>query len=80
MTNISFYKTDAEGKGLSGAQFSLTNDTTHTTMLAASDSDGLVQFQQLVEGTYTLTETQAPNGYVTPTTSWKVKVTNVVVV
>lgn len=76
MTNISFYKTDAEGKGLSGAQFSLTNDTTHTTMLAASDSDGLVQFQQLVEGTYTLTETQAPNGYVTPTTSWKVKVTN----
>lgn len=76
MTNISFYKTDAEGKGLSGAQFSLTNDTTHTTMLAASDSDGLVQFQQLVEGTYTLTETQAPNGYVTPITSWKVKVTN----
>lgn len=76
MTNISFYKTDAEGKGLPGAQFSLTNDTTHTTMLAASDSDGLVQFQQLVEGTYTLTETQAPNGYVTPTTSWKVKVTN----
>lgn len=75
MTNISFYKTDAEGKGLSGAQFSLTNDTTHTTMLAASDSDGLVQFQQLVAGTYTLTETQAPNGYVIPTTSWKVKVT-----
>lgn len=75
MTNISFYKTDAEGNGLPGAQFSLTNDTTHTTMLAASDSDGLVQFQQLVEGTYTLTETQAPNGYVTPTTSWKVKVT-----
>ena len=75
MTNISFYKTDAEGKGLSGAQFSLTNDTTHTTMLAASDSDGLVQFQQLVAGTYTLTETQAPKDYVTPTTSWKVKVT-----
>lgn len=75
MTNISFYKTDAEGNGLPGAQFSLTNDTTKATMLAASDSDGLVQFQQLVAGTYTLTETQAPNGYVTPTTSWKVKVT-----
>ncbi|MGO5082825.1 DUF7604 domain-containing protein [Oliverpabstia intestinalis] len=75
MTNISFYKTDAEGNGLPGAQFSLKNDTTQATMLAASDSDGLVQFQQLVEGTYTLTETQAPNGYVTPTTSWKVKVT-----
>lgn len=44
-------------------------------MYAASESDGLVQFQQLVAGTYTLTETQAPNGYVTPTTSWKVKVT-----
>lgn len=76
MTNISFYKTDAEGKGLPGAQFSLMNDTTNATMLAASGSDGLVQFQQLVEGTYTLTETQAPNGYVTPTTPWKVKVTN----
>lgn len=75
MTNISFYKTDAEGNALPGAQFSLTNDTTHATMLAASDSDGLVQFQQLVAGTYTLTETQAPDGYVTPTKSWKVKVT-----
>ncbi len=75
MTNISFYKTDADGTGLSGAQFTLTNDSTKTTMYAASESDGLVQFQQLVAGTYTLTETQAPNGYVTPTTSWKVKVT-----
>ena len=75
MTNISFYKTDAAGTGLSGAEFTLTNDSTKTTMYAASESDGLVQFQQLVAGTYTLTETQAPNGYVTPTTSWKVKVT-----
>ena len=75
MTNISFYKTDAEGNGLPGAQFSLTNDATQATMLAVSESDGLVQFQQLVAGTYTLTETQAPKDYVTPTTSWKVKVT-----
>lgn len=75
MTNISFYKTDANGTGLSGAQFTLTNDSTKTTMYAASESDGLVQFQQLVAGTYTLTETQAPKDYVTPTTSWKVKVT-----
>ena len=75
MTNISFYKTDAEGNGLPGAQFSLTNDATQATMLAASESDGLVQFQQLVAGTYTLTETQAPKDYVTPTTSWKVIVT-----
>ena len=75
MTNISFYKTNADGTGLSGAQFTLTNDSTKTTMYAASESDGLVQFQQLVAGTYTLTETQAPKDYVTPTTSWKVKVT-----
>ena len=75
MTNISFYKTDAEGNGLPGAQFSLTNDSTQATMPAVSDSEGLVQFQQLVAGTYTLTETQAPKDYVTPTTSWKVKVT-----
>ena len=75
MTNISFYKTDADGTGLSGAQFTLTNDSTKTTMYAASESDGLVQFQQLVAGTYTLTETQAPDGYVTPTKSWKVTVT-----
>ena len=75
MTNISFYKTDAEGTGLSGAQFTLTNDNTNATMLASSANDGLVQFQQLVAGTYTLTETQAPKDYVTPTTSWKVKVT-----
>ena len=75
MTNISFYKTDAEEKGLPGAQFTLTNDSTKTTMYAASESDGLVQFQQLIAGTYTLTETQAPDGYVTPTKSWKVTVT-----
>lgn len=75
MTNISFYKTDAAGTGLSGAEFTLTNDSTKTTMYAASESNGLVQFQQLVAGTYTLTETQAPNGYVIPTTSWKVRVT-----
>ena len=75
MTNISFYKTDAAGTGLSGAQFTLTNDKTNTTMYAASASNGLVQFQQLAAGTYTLTETQAPKDYVTPTTSWKVKVT-----
>lgn len=75
MTNISFYKTDANGTGLPDAQFTLTNDKTNTTMYAASASDGLVQFQQLVEGNYTLTETQAPKGYVKPTTSWKVKVT-----
>lgn len=75
MTNISFYKTDAAGTGLSGAQFTLTNDKTNTTMYAASASDGLVQFQQLAAGTYTLKETQAPKDYVTPTTSWKVKVT-----
>lgn len=75
MTNISFYKTDAAGTGLSGAEFTLTNDSTKTTMYAASESNGLVQFQQLVEGTYTLTETQAPKGYAIPTTSWKVNVT-----
>ena len=75
MTNISFYKTDAEGNGLPGAEFTLTNDSTNDIKYATSDKDGLVQFQQLVAGTYTLTETQAPNGYVTPTTSWKVKVT-----
>ena len=44
-------------------------------VLCTLASDGLVQFQQLVAGTYTLTETQAPKDYVTPTTSWKVKVT-----
>ena len=75
MTNISFYKTDAEGNGLPGAEFTLTNDSTKDIKYATSDKDGLVQFQQLVAGTYTLTETQAPKDYVTPTTSWKVKVT-----
>ena len=75
MTNISFYKTDAKGNGLPGAEFTLTNDSTNDIKYATSDKDGLVQFQQLVAGTYTLTETQAPNGYVTSTTSWKVKVT-----
>ncbi len=56
---LSFYKTDAEtGLPLAGAVFTLSNG-----MRATSDADGFVMFNGLVPGTYTLTESEAPEGY-----------------
>ena len=39
-----------------------------------SDENGLLKFENLSVGTYTLTETEAPSGYVKSTESYKVKV------
>ncbi len=51
------------GSALSGAEFTLTDADGKVIGKTVSDKDGLVQFRELTEGTYTLTETKVPDGY-----------------
>ena len=52
------------GAALSGAQFTLRDADGQTLAEAVSGEDGLVQFRDLTEGTYTLAETKVPTGYI----------------
>ena len=52
------------GAALSGAQFTLRDADGQTLTEAVSGEDGLVQFRDLTQGTYTLTETKVPAGYI----------------
>ena len=48
---------------LSGAEFTLTDVAGNVIATVTSGEDGLMQFRELTEGTYTLTETKVPDGY-----------------
>lgn len=48
---------------LSGAEFELTDAEGQVVATATSGEDGLMQFRELTEGRYTLTETKVPDGY-----------------
>ena len=71
--DLTFKKVDEAGKGLEGAEFTLSHDKSshHFTnnddfsMTALSDSNGTVTFENIPSGhTYTLEETSAPAGYI----------------
>lgn len=66
---FSFFKTDGEGRPLSSAVFILSIGA-----MAVSGEDGLVDFGSLPPGTYTMTETSAPNGYSPSDTQYTVVV------
>lgn len=76
MADLTFNKINSKGEGISGASFKLVNDADSSEVYTASSygNDGTVKFDKLKVGTYTLTETMAPNGYMTSTDTWKVKV------
>ena len=48
---------------LSSAEFELTDAEGQVVATATSGEDGLMQFRELTEGRYTLTETKVPEGY-----------------
>lgn len=77
LANLTFNKTNSKNEGISGAAFKLVNDADPSEVYTASSygDEGTVKFDKLKLGTYTLTETMAPNGYVASTDTWKVKVT-----
>lgn len=76
LADLTLTKVDSKGKGISGAKFKLVNDNGGETYpITTSDAKGNVTFNNLKEGTYTLTEAVAPDGYVASKEAYKVKVT-----
>lgn len=68
------HKTDANGTSLAGASFTLTGGN-NVNKSDKSNEDGEIDFGTLEPGTYTLTETEAPEGYyLDGTSSWTVTV------
>ena len=60
---------------LQGATFTLFGGDSNKTYTATSDANGYLKFDGLDKGTYTLTETAAPAGYMVSTTTYTVVIT-----
>jgi len=56
-------KVDTEGNPLAGTAFALLNVYGEQIMTAVSDADGIARFVKIPYGQYTLSETQAPEGF-----------------
>nr|WP_236037003.1 Cna B-type domain-containing protein [Bifidobacterium simiiventris] len=65
--NFTLFKTDEGGTPLAGAEFELTKDGDASFKTQEWKADGKTShtFENLTPGTYTLTETKAPDGYET---------------
>ena len=73
--DVQFVKTDSGENTLPGATFTLTNDQNRVIGTEQSGPDGMVTFSGIPAGEYTLTETEAPDNYVTPSGVWYLTVT-----
>ena len=75
VASLEITKVNTSNQSLPGAKFTLKLDgDSAKTYNVTSDENGLLKFENLSVGTYTLTETEAPSGYVKSTESYKVKV------
>ena len=67
MGSLRLMKSDASGNPLTGAKFMLTRltevETEEEPMVGTSDENGIVLFENLPYGHYTLIESEAPEGY-----------------
>lgn len=71
---VNFNKVTTQGAALAGAEFEIRDDIDSSKVYkVTSGSDGGVSVR-LHEGTYTMTETQAPTGYLAASGTWKIKV------
>lgn len=71
---VNFNKVDTQGAALPGAEFEIRDDNDNSRVYnVTSGSDGGVSVR-LHEGTYTMTETQAPTGYLAASGTWKIEV------
>ena len=78
LATLTIKKVDADNPNLtlSGAKFTLTNEDGQLVgEEKVTGEDGICTFTDLIAGTYTLTETEAPGGYEKPSTPWTVTVT-----
>lgn len=74
-TNLTLKKVDSKTKQpLLGATFTLVNNKTKGKKTVTSNESGDINFEKLVKGEYTLTETDAPEGYAISQNTWVVKV------
>ena len=73
---ITANKTDAQGKALAGATFVLEDSRGREAYQATSDNRGTVRFSDVRNGTYTLVEKAAPEGYVTSDETYKLTVSD----
>lgn len=60
---LTLTKVDDHGKALQGAIFTLRDADGKTVATVTSDTDGKVVFERVVYGSYTVVETQAPEGF-----------------
>lgn len=71
---VKFNKVTTQGAALAGAEFEIRDDNDNSRVYnVTSGSDGGVSVR-LHEGTYTMTETQAPEGYLAASGTWKIEV------
>ena len=71
---VNFNKVTTQGAALAGAKFEIRDDSDSSRVYnVTSGSDGGVSVR-LHEGTYTMTETQAPEGYLAASGTWKIEV------
>ena len=71
---ITVNKTDAQGEALAGASFVLEDSQGREVYRATSNSNGTVRFTNVSNGTYTLLEKEAPEGYVTSNETYELTV------
>jgi len=72
--SIEVKKTDAAGNALSGAVFVLTNPNGWEAYTASSGANGTATFSGVENGSYTLSEKSAPNGYVKSDETYVIRV------
>ncbi len=70
-------KTDMNGKVLQGAEFTVYDRDDKKVATSVSDNDGIVAFNDVDYGDYTIKETKAPKGYILSKEELQVKINSV---
>lgn len=72
--SINIVKSDQDKKPVKGAEFALVNEDGVQVITGKTDSNGLLEFNKLDIGNYTLTEISVPDGYIIKKSSYPVEV------
>ena len=66
-TRVMFTKHDTDGEIMEGVEFTLFDETRNAVMTARSDKNGLVTFEKIPFGKFTIEETRTLDGYIRKT-------------